>query len=124
MTARAGTLAAGAWGPPDTATQIRPGPRGTLVARARAKGRRRGSLFTARFYKGEDGYIVAYCRELPGCVSQGRTLDEARVNIREAMVLYLETLAELAMRPKGRASCAGEGRAVKVATFSLEPMSA
>ncbi|MCU0426361.1 MAG: type II toxin-antitoxin system HicB family antitoxin [Candidatus Kapabacteria bacterium] len=44
---------------------------------------------------GEDGWIVATCPSLPGCVSQGRTRDEALVNIREAVELILETADEL-----------------------------
>lgn len=34
---------------------------------------------------GEDGYIVAECPALPGCVSQGTTRDEALANIRDAI---------------------------------------
>ena len=40
---------------------------------------------------GEDGYLVAECPALPGCVSQGRTRDEALANIQEAIVLSLES---------------------------------
>ena len=43
---------------------------------------------------GEDGWIVAECPSLPGCVSQGRTDAEAIENIREAVHLWLETEAE------------------------------
>lgn len=43
---------------------------------------------------GEDGYIVAEVPSLPGCVSQGRTRDEALANIREAIALYEEVLVE------------------------------
>jgi len=43
---------------------------------------------------GEDGWIVAECPSLPGCVSQGRTEAEAIENIREAIHLWLETEAE------------------------------
>ena len=39
----------------------------------------------------DDGWIVAECTSLPGCVSQGRTIDEALANIREAIELSLET---------------------------------
>ena len=42
----------------------------------------------------EDGVFVASCPSLPGCHSQGRTRDEARSNIREAIALYLESLRE------------------------------
>jgi predicted RNase H-like HicB family nuclease len=39
---------------------------------------------------GEDGWFVAECPVLPGCVSQGKTRDEALANIREAIALCLE----------------------------------
>ena len=39
---------------------------------------------------GEDGYLVAECPVIPGCVSQGRTREEALANIREAIELCLE----------------------------------
>ncbi len=41
----------------------------------------------------EDGWIVAECPALPGCVSQGRTRDEALANIREAIEGSLEVRA-------------------------------
>lgn len=44
------------------------------------------------FYRGEDGYIVAEVPSLPGCISQGRTMEEARENIREAIALFIEAL--------------------------------
>jgi predicted RNase H-like HicB family nuclease len=37
----------------------------------------------------EGGYTV-YVPSLPGCISEGDTLDEALANIREAIELYLE----------------------------------
>ena len=45
-------------------------------------------------YPGEDGWIVARCPLIPGCISQGRTQAEAMANIQEAMELCLETQAE------------------------------
>ena len=45
-------------------------------------------------YPGEDGYWVVECPSLPGCVSQGRTRQEALANIKEAIVLYIETLED------------------------------
>lgn len=38
-----------------------------------------------------DGFY-AHCPLLPGCQSEGATMEEAMVNIREAVELYLETL--------------------------------
>lgn len=40
---------------------------------------------TVVYRKGEDGYIVAECLEIPGCMSQGKTLEEARENILDAI---------------------------------------
>lgn len=39
---------------------------------------------------GEDGFIVAECPVIPGCISQGRTRREALRNVREAIELCLE----------------------------------
>lgn len=40
--------------------------------------------------QGMDGYITAYCPALKGCVTQGRTEEEAEKNLKEAIELYLE----------------------------------
>jgi predicted RNase H-like HicB family nuclease len=40
---------------------------------------------------GEDGFVVAECPALPGCISQGRTRAEAIANIQEAIALCLES---------------------------------
>jgi predicted RNase H-like HicB family nuclease len=42
----------------------------------------------------ETGMIVAECPAIPGCVSQGRTEEEAIANIKEAIVACLEVRAE------------------------------
>jgi predicted RNase H-like HicB family nuclease len=42
-------------------------------------------------YRGEDGYWVAECPSLPGCVSQGKTKAETIVNVREAIEGWIET---------------------------------
>ncbi len=41
----------------------------------------------------QDG-CYAWCPELKGCQSQGKTVEEALANIREAAELYLETLSD------------------------------
>jgi predicted RNase H-like HicB family nuclease len=45
-------------------------------------------------YPGEDNYWVAECPSLPGCVSQGKTKEEAISNIREAIQGYVSALQE------------------------------
>jgi len=45
-------------------------------------------------YPGEDNYWVAECPSLPGCISQGKTKEEAVVNIREAIQGYVAALEE------------------------------
>ncbi|MBE0415641.1 MAG: type II toxin-antitoxin system HicB family antitoxin [Dehalococcoidia bacterium] len=50
--------------------------------------------FIVTLERGEDGWIVAECPSIPGCVSQGRTEEEALENIKEAIALCLEVRAE------------------------------
>lgn len=45
-------------------------------------------------YPGDDGFWVAECPSLPGCISQGLTRQEAVQNIREAIELYIAVLEE------------------------------
>lgn len=42
--------------------------------------------------KDEDGAFVVECPSLPGCISQGKTKEEAIRNIKDAMTGYLESL--------------------------------
>jgi predicted RNase H-like HicB family nuclease len=48
----------------------------------------------------DDHVYYAWCPELPGCQTQGDTLEEALANAREAVELYLETLS-----PEERCEC-------------------
>jgi predicted RNase H-like HicB family nuclease len=41
--------------------------------------------------KDDMGYY-AFCPELEGCCTQGKTFEKTMANIREAMTLYLETM--------------------------------
>ena len=45
-------------------------------------------------HPGENGYWVLQCPSFPGCISQGRTREEAIANIREAIQAYIEALEE------------------------------
>ncbi|HEY2094342.1 MAG TPA: type II toxin-antitoxin system HicB family antitoxin [Thermoanaerobaculia bacterium] len=55
------------------------------------------TTFTAVFESAEEGGYIAFVKELPGAISQGETLDEARTNLKEAVELILETNRELAL---------------------------
>ena len=46
-------------------------------------------IFHVTLEKAEDGYIVAECPALPGCVSQGIDEKEALENIKEAITAWL-----------------------------------
>jgi len=53
--------------------------------------------FTAIFE--QDGeWVIAYCPEIPGANGQGRTRDEARQNLMDAIVLILEDRREDSLR--------------------------
>ena len=45
-------------------------------------------------YPGEDGCWVAEVPSLPGCISQGRTKEEALNNTKEAIQAYIDALKE------------------------------
>jgi predicted RNase H-like HicB family nuclease len=48
-----------------------------------------GMIFHVTLEQAEDGWIVAECPALPGCVSQGKDEKEALENIREAITAWL-----------------------------------
>lgn len=50
--------------------------------------------FNVIIEKDETGYYVAEVPALPGCLSQGKTFDEARRNIKEAIEGWLEVMNE------------------------------
>lgn len=56
---------------------------------------------TAVFRKVPEGYI-GWVEELPGAHTQGATLEEARENLREAVLLIVETNRELAAESNGQ----------------------
>ena len=49
-------------------------------------------LFRVVLTPDEDNWFVAECVDLPGCVSQGKSEQEALKNIKEAIYGYLESL--------------------------------
>ena len=63
----------------------------------------------------EDGFIVASCPSLPGCHTQGRTLEEALENIKDAIEIYVEYTDEQAAKVNGSTV---ERRIVEVSVIS------
>lgn len=55
------------------------------------------NTYTAIFEQDGDWWI-GYVEELPGANTQGRTLDEARENLKEAITLIIAANRELARR--------------------------
>ena len=55
---------------------------------------RRVREFSVVILEDESGGYIAVVPELPGCHTQGNSLDEVIENVREAIELYLETLPE------------------------------
>ena len=50
--------------------------------------------FNVTIERDEDGMWIAECPRIPGCVSQGKTKEQALDNIKEAIQLCLEVRAE------------------------------
>ncbi|ADE15152.1 protein of unknown function UPF0150 [Nitrosococcus halophilus Nc 4] len=50
--------------------------------------------FVVTLDRDEDGMWIIECPSIPGCVSQGKTREEALENIKEAIQLCLEVRAE------------------------------
>jgi predicted RNase H-like HicB family nuclease len=50
--------------------------------------------FKVLISEGEDGWFVVECPSLPGCVSQGRTIEQALDNIKDAIQGCLDVLGE------------------------------
>ena len=54
-------------------------------------------IFTVTITRDEDGAYVAECPAIPGCISQGKTEEEAQLNIQDAIKQCLEVRAEMGM---------------------------
>jgi predicted RNase H-like HicB family nuclease len=49
--------------------------------------------YSVYYEQAPEGGYVAFVPALPGCHTQGETLEEAEHNVKEAIALYLESLA-------------------------------
>lgn len=48
------------------------------------------NTYHVAYERDDSGWWVASIREVRGCHSQGRTIDEARLRVREALGLFIE----------------------------------
>jgi predicted RNase H-like HicB family nuclease len=53
--------------------------------------------FIVTVYQDEDGMFIAECPAIPGCISQGKTAQEAERNVQDAIRECLEVRAEKGM---------------------------
>ncbi len=53
--------------------------------------------FNITIYKDEDGMFIAECPSIPGCISQGKSEEEAQENIQDAIRETLEVRKELGL---------------------------
>jgi predicted RNase H-like HicB family nuclease len=73
---------------------------------------------TAVFEEGpaaEGGGYFAYTEELPGAITEGDSLEEARENLRDAIEILLEANRELAMNARKGAKVTREKIKISVA---------
>lgn len=61
-------------------------------------------VFHVTLTRAEDGWVVAECPALPGCVSQGKDEQEALSNIKEAISGWLWAEDQKALSESSRAN--------------------
>lgn len=80
--------------------------------------------FNLQFQRDEEsGWFAVHVVELPGCVSQGATIDEAKANIAKALESYMEVLLETAVRGQAihDASVSAESSRTETAKLLVHP---
>jgi predicted RNase H-like HicB family nuclease len=53
--------------------------------------------FIVTLYQDEDGMYIAECPSIPGCISQGKTEQEANINLLDAIKECIEVRRDLKM---------------------------
>ncbi len=54
-------------------------------------------IFDVELYPGEDGWWTIECPAIPGCISQGKTEEEALQNIKDAIKVCLQVRKDLGL---------------------------
>ncbi len=68
-------------------------------------------IFTA-VYKKSGKWYSGWIEEIPGVNTQGKTLAETKLNLKEALTLILETNRLISLKSKGRATLIRENLSV------------
>jgi predicted RNase H-like HicB family nuclease len=88
----------------------------------------RENLLHVVFHTGADGYVVAECLEISGCMSQGKTKEEAERNIVDAIKgcfgVMLEDYLKRSHQHLPAATKSGEKETFRVTSPELEPVGA
>jgi predicted RNase H-like HicB family nuclease len=50
--------------------------------------------YTAIIKEIEDGWYMGQCEQVPGAITQGQTIEEVKENLKEAIILVLESEKE------------------------------
>lgn len=54
--------------------------------------------YTAIIKEVEDGWYMGQCEQVPGAITQGKTIEEVKENLKEAIALVLESEKEHCQR--------------------------
>ena len=60
------------------------------------------TTYTVTYEHDEDGWWVADVPEVPGCHTQGRTIEQARERILDALSLYTDAAIPILLREEAR----------------------
>lgn len=77
-------------------------------------------VLTAIIYTAEEGGYWAEVPSLPGCLSEGDTLEEVKANIREAAAAWMETQNDRARNLARHAHTTGPRHAPGARTMQLQ----
>lgn len=80
--------------------------------------------YTVLFEPAEEGGYVATCPALPGLVTEGDTLEEARAMVRDAIGAYLESLRKDGLPPPPDKQIAFDPAKEQIRVAISEPASA
>lgn len=78
--------------------------------------RRKELKLTVIVAESADGGYVGYVEELPGCATQGETMEELQENMRDLIPSFIEALV---MESREKQTCQTMGKVVQRKTYSF-----